>query len=202
MCLGKLVYQDLQPSNKVCIRYDGVKSKDQSRKTYWLMPDVSTFPLYCPVCFTCQSVLFVHQGSDCGHVGSAACERCGFKLNVADNASQVFSIITNVGEIFFREFYLLDEQYIEALEKRYFKSFQHNHLLEALKLKADHSPSKSWTVEAMTRFLAQICSVRLTGCLAFRRDSRFDLLPKDINLWFELLYRAGIPLPNSIQVKF
>ncbi len=192
--MGLLAYQeknqmDLKVNTENCVEL-------QLERTWKIRPSIVTFPLYCAECKRTQTKLYVHTGSCYGQVGSSLCEFCGREITVEDHDNIVDSIKTAGIEVYFTPLYLLDWKYVEKLERRFQVS-----VLNQLRDYVNPYGESFITVNELCDCIEKMIPVKTNGKLKFQTDERFALLPDDINRWIELLYRAGLELPQHCILK-
>lgn len=158
------------------------------------MLDIHLFPLYCPHCGGAQPKLYWHRDSHYGFVGKFTCEFCG-KVSAVWDYDNVVNLIfirdynDPSKKICFSELYLLDPKFIAALEQKYRISIR--------SLLVPYN-KKYIEVSALREIIESAIGISTDGSMRFLTDSRFALLPDDINRWIELLYRAGISIEATV----
>ncbi len=180
-------YQSKYPSsvtnNKVYIRLD---------RNFMIQPDAKLFPLYCTSCGKCQQDLYVHAGSHYGYVGSCNCAYCGKNIDVSDGDNVVLFIRTEGAEIRFDRLYLIDWKYIEdmgrdraALVERELKQHKGRFIY----------------LDELCGVIENTLNIKIQEKYSFSTDDRYLLLPEDVNRWINLLYAAGVKLPDYVKMK-
>lgn len=175
----------MDTDNMVLLRFSGVS---EDRFWYGIQPDIKTFPVYCSGCNRPQSIIYVHKGSRYGYVGTIKCEHCGSDITVTDHDNIVGSIILNQAEVSFYDLYLLQWKVVQMIESRYHVSIK-NHLLNI--------GDRRITVNQLRLIIENQTGIQTSGTMKFITDSRFSCMPRDINQWLELLYKADLDLEIS-----